>query len=95
MNKKKLTLFEQDLKNILKNPVRKKRFNEYGRQLELAYSMLQIRRQKKMSQAALAKKIGTTQSNIARMEAGNQNFSLNMLVKIAEALNKRLDIRFK
>ena len=87
--------FENDLQRHLKNLEFKKMFDEYGRQFEVAYSMLQIRKRKKMSQAVLAKKIGTTQSNVARMEAGNQNFTYKMLVKIAEALDKRLDIQFK
>jgi transcriptional regulator with XRE-family HTH domain len=47
-----------------------------------------------MSQAQLAKKIGTTQSNVARMEAGNQNFTLGMLTKIADAFGKELQVSF-
>lgn len=43
-----------------------------------------------MTQAALAKKIGTTQSAIARIEAGGQNVSADMLKKISKALGKNL-----
>lgn len=96
MNKKqKLTNYEQYALELLKSPGNKKMYDEYGRQLELSYSLLQLRKKKKMSQAQLAKKIGSTQSNIARMEAGKQNFSIATLGKIAEALHKRLDIQFK
>ena len=42
----------------------------------------------------LAKKIGTKQSNIARMEAGQQNFSVDILEKIAGALGSSLSITF-
>jgi len=97
MNKKiqKLTNYEQYLEEFLKNPEHKKLFDECGRQLELSYAMLQLRKKKKLSQAILAKKIGTTQSNVARMEGGNQNFTVAMLDKIASAFDKRLEIQFK
>ena len=91
---KKLTDFEQDLQNALKNPESKKLFEEYGKQFEIAYAINALRKQKKISQATLAKKIGTTQSNIARIEAGNQNLTTSMLLKIARAFDKDLQIRF-
>ncbi len=93
MNKIK-TDFEKDLEKELKNPIFKKYYDEHGRQLEISYQMLQLRKQKKISQTQLAKQIGTTQSNIARMEAGNQNFSLSTLNKLAQAFNKKLEVRF-
>jgi transcriptional regulator with XRE-family HTH domain len=72
----------------------KKLFEEYGKQFEIAYTINALRKQKKISQATLAKKIGTTQSNIARIEAGNQNLTTSMLLKIARAFDKDLQIRF-
>ncbi len=38
--------------------------------------------------------IGTTQSNVARMEAGNQNFTIGMLTRIAGVFGKDLEISF-
>jgi UDP-N-acetylglucosamine 1-carboxyvinyltransferase len=43
-----------------------------------------------MTQSALAKKIKTTQSAIARIESGKQNVSGDMIKKISQALNKNL-----
>jgi UDP-N-acetylglucosamine 1-carboxyvinyltransferase len=43
-----------------------------------------------LTQAALAKKLKTTQSAIARIESGNQNVSAEMLKKISKALGKNL-----
>jgi len=43
-----------------------------------------------MTQAGLAKKIGTTQSAVARIESGKQNVSAEMIKKISRALNKNL-----
>lgn len=48
-----------------------------------------------MTQAQLAKLIGTTQSVIARLEdADYDGHSLTMLQRIAAALNRRIEIRF-
>ena len=97
MNKKKTikaTDFEHVLKEHLKDPEFKRHFDYYGKQLEISYALLQMRKKAKMSQAQLAKKIGTTQSNVARMEAGNQNFTVAMLTRIADAFEKDLEVSF-
>ncbi len=99
MNKKdkkqlKAVDFQKYLAKQLKDPESKRIYDEYSRQLEIAYQILQLRRKAKMTQAELAKKIGTKQSNIARMETGNQNFTIDMLHKIASVLGKNLKVEF-
>lgn len=86
--------FQEYLANKLKNPAFKKKYDEYGKQLEIAYRILQLRKKEGLSQAELAKKVGTTQSNIARMEAGEQNFTTETLYKVASALGRQLKIDF-
>ena len=54
--------------------------------------LTQARLEKGLSQAQLAKMIGTQRSNICRIESGTQNLSLDMMIKIAEALGKDLNI---
>ena len=88
------TDFQEYLAEKLKNPKFRKYYDEYGKQLEIAYQILQLRKQKRISQAELAKKIGTKQSDIARMEAGQQNFSIDTLQKIAQVFNKDLKVSF-
>lgn len=94
MKKNNIASFEHHLKQELKNKQFKRYFDEYGKQLEIAYLIAQKRKQAKISQKELAQKIGTTQSNVARMEAGNQNFSMVTLEKIAEALKSELKVSF-
>ena len=98
MNKNKKQLkavdFQEYLAEQLKNSEFKRYYDEYGRQLEIAYQILQLRKKSKMTQAELAKKIGTKQSNIARMESGNQNFSIETLQRIASVLGKNLKVEF-
>jgi len=53
----------------LKDESVKKYYDEYGKQLEIAYQILQLRQQQKMSQTELARRLKTKQSNVARMEA--------------------------
>lgn len=86
--------FRSYLKVNLKDPQIKKHFNEYGKQLEIAYQILQLRKKSQMSQAELANKIGTTQSNVARMETGQQNFTTATLQKIADVFSCDLKINF-
>lgn len=86
--------FERYLSQQLKDLKFRKYYDEYGKQLEIAYQVLQLRKQSKMSQVELARKIGTKQSNIARMEAGQQNLTTDTLQKIAKAFDRNLKIDF-
>lgn len=49
-----------------------------------------LRESQGLTQLSLAKKIGSTQSAIARMETGRQNVSADMLKKLSKALKKNL-----
>ena len=49
-----------------------------------------LRETQGMTQGELAKRLGTTQSAIARMESGKQNISAEMLKKLSSALKKNL-----
>ncbi len=94
LNKGLFIDFDKILKKELKDPIFKKHYDEYGKQLEIAYQILKLRIKKRISQAKLAKEIGTKQSNIARMEAGQQNFSVDTLHKLAKAFGTELKIVF-
>ena len=98
MNKNKKQIkainFQDYLAKQLKNPEIKKHYNEYGKQLEIAYLILGLRKKERISQAELARKIGTSQSNIARMESGEQNFTIDTLQKISSAFNRDLKVEF-
>ena len=84
--------FDEYLKKELKNPRFRKGFEEESRKLMLGYQIFLARERAGMTQAQLAKRIGTRQSNISRLEFGNYNFTVDMLEKIAEALHFRLKV---
>jgi ribosome-binding protein aMBF1 (putative translation factor) len=66
-----------------------------GVNLRIARDIQTLRTQAGLSQSDLAKRIGTTQSVISRLEdAEYEGHSLSMLQRIAGALNRRVDIRF-
>lgn len=54
--------------------------------------LISARLEKGLSQEQLAQLIGTKRSNICRIESGNQNVSLDMLIKIASALGKNINL---
>ena len=61
----------------------------------IAGQIYDLRTQARLSQTALAKMVGTTQSVISRLEdADYDGHSLNMLRRIAKALNCRIEVRF-
>lgn len=63
--------------------------------LDIARKIYELRTRARLSQAQLAKKVGTTQSVISRLEdADYDGHSLAMLRRIAAALEKRVEIRF-
>lgn len=61
--------------------------------LALGYEIFVARKKKNFTQAKLAKKLNTTQSEIARIESGYQNVTFDKLQKIASALNKQFLIK--
>ena len=53
-----------------------------------------IRKEKGLSQGALAKRIGVSQQLISRIEKGRENISLNTLVNICKKLDSDVSITF-
>jgi len=63
--------------------------------LRIAGQIYTLRTRAGLSQAQLAKLVGTTQSVISRLEdADYDGHSLNMLRRIARALNCRIEVHF-
>ena len=59
----------------------------------VATQLKDTRLQLNMTQQTLAERAGTQKSNISRMESGMYNPSLDFLVKIADCMGKKLDIK--
>ena len=75
-------------------PARRRGYEKAGRTIRLAMEIHALREKRGLSQRELAERLGTTQSAIARLEAGNVSPSLPTLDKVAEALGVELVISF-
>jgi predicted XRE-type DNA-binding protein len=63
--------------------------------LQLANQIVKLREEGKLSQTQLARRIGTHQSAIARMEQNTyRGYTVATLAKIAAAAGKHLEVRF-
>jgi len=60
----------------------------------MSHQVWQLRKRQKLSQKELARKLNTTQSVVARMESGQQNFTTDTLQKIASTFKRDLRIEF-
>jgi len=78
-----------------KDPAMQRGFEEEVANREVAQKIFQLRQDSGLSQAELARRVGTTQSVISRLEdADYEGHSLAMLNRIAAAVERRVEIRF-
>jgi predicted transcriptional regulator len=75
------------------DPKRKKSIEIISENAAIAQMIYDLRTKAGLTQAELAKKIGTTQSVISRLEdADYEGHTLHMLTRITHALDKNLNI---
>lgn len=75
--------------------IKRQKADDRFSRLSLGYDIYIARKKRGLTQADLAKKLFTTQSEVARIEGGDQNITTDKLNQIAKALNKRLQISLK
>ena len=77
------------------DPELRKEYEALASQYDIIDAVIAARIEKRMTQAELAERADTKQSNISRFESGNYNPSVEFLQKIAGALGKRLEITLR
>jgi DNA-binding XRE family transcriptional regulator len=91
MKRGKAVTFDLNLAHEMKSPRFAAAFQKELSRNRLADQIAALREKHGWTQAELARKVGTTQSGIARLENPNyRNYSLKILEKVAIALNARL-----
>jgi DNA-binding XRE family transcriptional regulator len=80
---------------IAGDPKREEEYEEEVINAEIARKIYDLRTKAGLTQQQLAERVGTSKSAICRLEdADYEGHSLSMLKRIAEALDKRVEIRF-
>ena len=85
--------FEEMKNDLLKDNEFKTEYEKLKPRYEAIEQIIKARKEQNMTQAELAKRVGTQKSNISRLESGNYNPSLDFLTKISEALGKSLSVQ--
>jgi ribosome-binding protein aMBF1 (putative translation factor) len=95
MKREGVRTFKSRLREELKDPEFKRHYDEERQALKLAIKIAALREKKGLSQQELAKRMGTSQQAISRIESGEyEGFTLKTLEKIAEATGMKVKIDF-
>jgi predicted transcriptional regulator len=86
--------FDAFKKKMLKDPAVKKEYDALEEEFALINELLKARTRAKLTQAQIAKRMGTSQSAVARMESGRAP-SMASLRKYAKATGSKIEIRLK
>lgn len=78
-----------------KDPAYRKAYDALEDEFALAEAIAEARATAGLTQAEVAERMHTTQSNIARLEAGRSTPSTRTLEKFADAIGARLKISFE
>lgn len=86
--------FDTYKKQVLKDPKLKAEYDRLQPEFAIIDALIKSRIKNNLTQKELAKKIGTKQSVISRLEIGRANPTFSFLKRLAKALNTNLEIRF-
>lgn len=87
---------QEHISEKMKSPKFKKAWHDLDPEFELLESMLKAREKAGLTQAELAKKVGTKQSAISRLEIGAfSKATVETLKKLADALDARLVVKLQ
>jgi transcriptional regulator with XRE-family HTH domain len=82
-------------KKWMKEPKYRKAYEALEEEFALASAVIAARNRAGLTQEALARKMGTTQPVVARLESGRTRPSMRTLERLANATGSRLLIRFE
>jgi transcriptional regulator with XRE-family HTH domain len=93
---KKKTNFDLYLEEQLKSPDFAERFGKAGEAWDVAIQLASLRKKAGLSQKDLAKRVGTSQQQISRLESPSyEGHSLSMLRRVAEVLGATLRVEIQ
>jgi transcriptional regulator with XRE-family HTH domain len=93
---KRKTNFDKYLEEQLKNKDFAARFEKAGEAWDIALQLAALRKESGLSQKELAKRVGTTQQQISRLESPSyEGHSLSMLRRVAGFLGATVLVEIK
>jgi transcriptional regulator with XRE-family HTH domain len=81
-------------KKWMKQPKYRKAYEALHEEFVLASAVIDVRNRAGLTQEELARKMGTTQPVVARLESGRSRPSMRTLERLADATGSRLLISF-
>ena len=87
--------FSDVKKRLLQDEEFLKEYDKLKPRYTVISQIIGARKEQNLTQAELAKRVGTQKSNISRLESGNYNPSLDFLIKVVHCLGKELDIQIR
>jgi len=90
---KKNTNFDLYLAEQLKNPDFAEKFRKAGEAWDIAMQLASLRKKSGLSQKEVAKRVGTSQQQISRLESPSyEGHSLSMLRRVAQVLGATIRV---
>jgi DNA-binding XRE family transcriptional regulator len=77
----------------MKEPAFRAEYERLAPEFALARALIKARIKAGMTQAQVAKRMGTTQSVVARIESGQNALNLKTLEKYAHAVGRRVEVK--
>ena len=93
---KRQTNFDKYLEDQLKDRDFAERFKKAGNAWDIALQIAALRKEAGLSQKELARKVGTSQQQISRLESPSyEGHSLSMLRRVTEVLGAKVHVEIK
>ena len=87
------TGWDRYVKQQLKTPAARKAYEEETKALSIGLQLANQRKRKGLTQAQVAKKIGTSTPQLSQTERRPENVNMRTLMRYAEAVGMDLDIK--
>lgn len=94
MRKSQYYTWEELKKELFKDPGVKKAYEDLQPEFAIVQAIIDARVKKKISQEELAKRMGTGQAVISRLENANAKPSLSLIKRLANALGLKVELHF-
>ena len=89
-----MSTFKEFLDEQLKDPEFRKEWDDLQPEMAIVQEIINVRKEKGLTQSDLAKLTGIAQSDISKFETGAGNPSLKTLRRLAHGLGKKVRLEF-